>query len=661
MDLNEFELKEEFENLYINLSEYKPIKELEEAKKVYADLEVDTKNIKDLNNKLNKTISNILNILPNITDIKEDESIIKEIEKNLNTTSTTTNFEDLILYHYGKDLFETPLEEFIFDELLQEKQPVYFNGTIKELLNYIDEIEEKNNCRILSYFLNGIIIDKNGVNIKVHYTQEKIQRIKRITNIFKLTQGKYLSLKIKKTMTETNLSKFKENIEKLNTLTLKRNTLNKTISNNFSRIFEFEEVLNDTRKYFGTPPEESEIEYNIFIKQNIGNTPMQKTPEEELFFKNVFKTFNNHVQKNSSNELYTTANDVLTRIFDFIEENEHGITTLINYHGEKIKKQKILVDKASRTLTKFENGKTHSISKILGKDKSSEKYDILMKLESHNNDKTPILPFDELILETLFSLKEEREYIDIQTIKDSYSKTTNRHVVGIDKEIIDSIEKLRKIDLTITIPITARNVFVDNDGKFLETDLDQEINNRLLPIERRRFTKRGNSGSKKNSEENEENINEDNPIEEGILCYKFTEEQPLYLKYINSLMQFQTTEAELLKLGKIQLTPETMLLKRELARRINNIKHYNNKNNSKNNYKKTKGISKILFHKSSNSSDDGLLDIVGVIEENFDTKAKYTKEKHKIKEKIEKILDDYIDNKIIKGFSILKDGIEIKI
>lgn len=143
-------------------------------------------------------------------------------------------------------------------------------------------------------------------------------------------------------------------------------------------------------------------------------------------------------------------------------------------------------DKLSNNLHKLENNTETRISNTGGRKNTST-----MKVLIENGEiKTSrvLEKFDEVVLESIYSLIQKNQFFDVQMLKDEMTQNKNRHKGEIDKAIEKSLNKLSTTKIQIEIPEELQ--------KTMKTDFDKiGIKEIILPLREYYVVKGGHKKS----------------------------------------------------------------------------------------------------------------------------------------------------------------------
>lgn len=275
-------------------------------------------------------------------------------------------------------------------------------------------------------------------------------------------------------------------------------------------------------------------------------------------------------------------------------------------------------DKISNNFVILRNNELVEVEKTGG---TSKKYkDSVLKVLIQNGEMTTtriLEPFDKVILQSIYSLIQKNNFFDIQMIKEHITGNKNRHEGKLDKEIENSINKLRTTLIQIEIPSDIQEQ--------LKMTFDKSgVKDNILPI-REYYVIKG--GVKKS-------------------VFGFTSKS-IYFDYEEARGQLITKNPKLLQGGIGNATKQTITLTDYISNRVEDMKHQQEKNKGKFYIEEIKleTIWKLIL-----------------TEEDLKMKAdSLQKKKRRYIEDIEIILKTYKADKYIKDFERYSEGFKIKI
>lgn len=274
-------------------------------------------------------------------------------------------------------------------------------------------------------------------------------------------------------------------------------------------------------------------------------------------------------------------------------------------------------DKLSNNLHKLENNTETMITKTGGK-----KNDSTMKVLIENGEiKTSrvLEKFDEVVLESIYSLIQKNQFFDVQMLKDEMTQNKNRHKGEIDKAIKKSLDKLSTTKIQIEIPEELQKTFEKN------TDFEKiGVKEIILPLREYYVVKGGHKKS----------------------VFGLTSNS-IYFEYAKAKGQLITKDVKLLQGGIGNATKESIILVHYISSRIEDMKHQKEKNKSGTYIEEIK-----------------LQTIWEYILSDDDLKMKkdsLQRKKRRYVEQIKTILENYKKDKEIKDFKEYSEGFQIKI
>ena len=293
------------------------------------------------------------------------------------------------------------------------------------------------------------------------------------------------------------------------------------------------------------------------------------------------------------------------------EDIQEEIEILSDFKPIPIESQYSFNDKVSRNLVKLKNGRIAEITNLgKGKKTKGEVMKVLIENGQLETNEQVLDDFEELVLETFYSLNKKNQNIDIQMIKDQLTQQKgNRHKSELDDLIEKALIKGKKTDFKIESSEALKGTIGDFD-KF-------GIKEPFLPL-RELYVIKG--GQKKS-------------------VYQLTS-RPLYFDYVEAKNQLITKNNTMLQISGIKKDKNTILLIKRISDRIQDMKYQQSKN---------KGHSYIEKIKI-----ESLFERLDLNEENIQSDS-VLKKKQRYIETITKILNDYKKKKIIKSFSIQED------
>ena len=272
-------------------------------------------------------------------------------------------------------------------------------------------------------------------------------------------------------------------------------------------------------------------------------------------------------------------------------------------------------DKLSNNLHKLENNTETRISNTGGRKNTST-----MKVLIENGEiKTSrvLEKFDEVVLESIYSLIQKNQFFDVQMLKDEMTQNKNRHKGEIDKAIEKSLNKLSTTKIQIEIPEELQ--------KTMKTDFDKiGIKEIILPLREYYVVKGGHKKS----------------------VFGLTSNS-IYFEYAKARGQLITKDVKLLQGGIGNATKESIILVHYISSRIADMKHQKEKNKS-----------------GSYIQEIKLQTIWEYILSDDDLKMKkdsLQRKKRRYIEQIKTILENYKKDKEIKDFKEYSEGFQIKI
>ena len=293
------------------------------------------------------------------------------------------------------------------------------------------------------------------------------------------------------------------------------------------------------------------------------------------------------------------------------EDIQEEIEILSDFKPIPIESQYSFNDKVSRNLVKLKNGRIAEITNLgKGKKTKGEVMKVLIENGQLETNEQVLDDFEELVLETFYSLNKKNQNIDIQMIKDQLTQQKgNRHKSELDDLIEKALIKGKKTDFKIESSEALKGTIGDFD-KF-------GIKEPFLPL-RELYVIKG--GQKKS-------------------VYQLTS-RPLYFDYVEAKNQLITKNNTMLQISGIKKDKNTILLIKRISDRIQDMKYQQSKN---------KGHSYIEKIKI-----ESLFERLDLNEENIQSDS-VLKKKQRYIETITKILNDYKKKKIIKSFSLQED------
>ena len=292
------------------------------------------------------------------------------------------------------------------------------------------------------------------------------------------------------------------------------------------------------------------------------------------------------------------------------------IEILSDFKPIPIESQYSFNDKVSRNLVNLKNGRIAEITNLgKGKKKKGEVMKVLIENDMIETNEQVLDDFEELVLETFYSLNKKNQNIDIQMIKDQLTQQKgNRHKSELDDLIEKALIKGKKTDFKIESSEALKGTIGDFDKfGFIEP---------FLPW-REVYVIKG--GQKKS-------------------VYQLTS-KPLYFDYVEAKNQLITKNNTMLQISGIKKDKNTILLIKRISDRIQDMKYQQSKN------KGHSYINKIKI--------ESLFERLDLNEENIQSDS-VMKKKQRYIETITKILNDYKKKKIIKSYK-LKNDIKIKL
>lgn len=293
------------------------------------------------------------------------------------------------------------------------------------------------------------------------------------------------------------------------------------------------------------------------------------------------------------------------------EDIQEEIEILSDFKPIPIESQYSFNDKVSRNLVKLKNGRIAEITNLgKGKKTKGEVMKVLIENGQLETNEQVLDDFEELVLETFYSLNKKNQNIDIQMIKDQLTQQKgNRHKSELDDLIEKALIKGKKTDFKIESSEALKGTIGDFD-KF-------GIKEPFLPL-RELYVIKG--GQKKS-------------------VYQLTS-RPLYFDYVEAKNQLITKNNTMLQISGIKKDKNTILLIKRISDRIQDMKYQQSKN------KGHSYIDKIKI--------ESLFERLDFNEENIQSDS-VIKKKQRYLETITKILNDYKKKKLIKSFSIQDD------
>lgn len=293
------------------------------------------------------------------------------------------------------------------------------------------------------------------------------------------------------------------------------------------------------------------------------------------------------------------------------EDIQEEIEILSDFKPIPIESQYSFNDKVSRNLVNLKNGRIAEITNLgKGKKTKGEVMKVLIENGQLETNEQVLDDFEELVLETFYSLNKKNQNIDIQMIKDQLTQQKgNRHKSELDDLIEKALIKGKKTDFKIESSEALKGTIGDFD-KF-------GIKEPFLPL-RELYVIKG--GQKKS-------------------VYQLTS-RPLYFDYVEAKNQLITKNNTMLQISGIKKDKNTILLIKRISDRIQDMKYQQSKN---------KGHSYIEKIKI-----EPLFERLDLNEENIQSDS-VLKKKQRYIETISKILKDYQKKKIIKSFTIQED------
>ena len=306
-----------------------------------------------------------------------------------------------------------------------------------------------------------------------------------------------------------------------------------------------------------------------------------------------------------------------------LKKLEENLDTFIVAQTDK---QIFFNDKVSNQLQNLENDKEYNVENFGGTTKKlKEKETLVLIKNSDSSISKPLNAFDKLVLEKIFLITrdEGKRYFDIQEIKKQMQQDDRNQRNILDEMIEESVEKMRFTEFSLTI---AREIAETFKIQITDDDLDEmKKGTYLLALETNDMKKGG--------------------IKKRV--YSFIK-YPLFFIYEQARNQFITTDNQMLRLP-LSNTPENVILKNNLAKRVQNI--INNK------YEPDNNLSKISY-------DTLLIDETEILKDYDTTSEKYKDKKKDLRKKIEKILKEWKKQNLFKDFEEYKmngkiEGIQI--
>lgn len=293
------------------------------------------------------------------------------------------------------------------------------------------------------------------------------------------------------------------------------------------------------------------------------------------------------------------------------EDIQEEIEILSDFKPIPIESQYSFNDKVSRNLVNLKNGRIAEITNLgKGKKTKGEVMKVLIENGQLETNEQVLDDFEELVLETFYSLNKKNQNIDIQMIKDQLTQQKgNRHKSELDDLIEKALIKGKKTDFKIESSEALKGTIGDFD-KF-------GIKEPFLPL-RELYVIKG--GQKKS-------------------VYQLTS-RPLYFDYVEAKNQLITKNNTMLQISGIKKDKNTILLIKRISDRIQDMKYQQSKN------KGHSYIDKIKI--------EPLFERLDLNEENIQSDS-VLKKKQRYIETISKILKDYQKKKIIKSFTIQED------
>ena len=292
------------------------------------------------------------------------------------------------------------------------------------------------------------------------------------------------------------------------------------------------------------------------------------------------------------------------------------IEILSDFKPIPIESQYSFNDKVSRNLVNLKNGRIAEITNLgKGKKKKGEVMKVLIENDMIETNEQVLDDFEELVLETFYSLNKKNQNIDIQMIKDQLTQQKgNRHKSELDDLIEKALIKGKKTDFKIESSEALKGTIGDFDKfGFIEP---------FLPW-REVYVIKG--GQKKS-------------------VYQLTS-KPLYFDYVEAKNQLITKNNTMLQISGIKKDKNTILLIKRISDRIQDMKYQQSKN------KGHSYINKIKI--------ESLFERLDLNEENIQSDS-VMKKKQRYIETITKILNDYKKKKFIKSYK-LQDDITIEL
>lgn len=290
------------------------------------------------------------------------------------------------------------------------------------------------------------------------------------------------------------------------------------------------------------------------------------------------------------------------------QEEPEEIEILSDFKPIPIDKQITFTNKLANIGSKLNNGKWAELTNQGGKSKKMK--NLVEKVFVENGEmKTskPLTDFDILILDTIYTLLQENKYFDIQMIKKHLIKREERHRMKLDKDIEQSIEKLRITFIEIQSPVELEKTYKKPFDKM-------GIRETILPL-REFYVIKG--GQKKK-------------------VFAFTNVS-IYFLYAEAKGQLMTKESKYLEVKIGKKGKNELVLIDKISTRVKDMKR---QRDSKKLYNGQEYIDTILF--------DYLLENLDYNEENIQELSLEAKKQRYLKI-AEKILNEYKKNKIIKS------------
>lgn len=273
-------------------------------------------------------------------------------------------------------------------------------------------------------------------------------------------------------------------------------------------------------------------------------------------------------------------------------------------------------DKVTRELKKLAKDIEQEILNVKGYDNpyKDEKVTIILQNVEMQTSQV-ITPFDEIVLDSIYTLMQSNKYFDVAMIKRLLTQQVRNTKIQLDNDIKESIEKMRVTIIRLTFSDFLNESYQKPLSKKMKNAL--KVGDYLLPIRNVEVIKGG--------------------TEKEVYLFAY---EPLYFAFTKMQNQFITSDVKLLDVPMSQ-TKDNILIKTYIAKRISNMK-YQNKKQQKSPYKENTINVETVFNELELLKDEGL------------SENTYNVKRKRYYAVIKEILNEYKKKGIIGDYKINK-------